>query len=385
MDFLKLLYLILTVLGFFQGLLLSFGLTIKHQKQAFSRADYFLITLIIAIALENLRISILNSTLYLDYPLLVWGTSSVGLVFGPLLWFYQYFFLYPSKKFRSRDWLHFMPALVEIGFHVPLLIQLSLMNDAGEIASLMSSFQLGIGRMIIQYLSAISLLAYLIFSLKNYYAYLRDLEDSSSQPFSHRWLGQFLWFFTFLIICFISLTFVDIIFFQYQLPEEFYFLFNILLTIFIYWIGFSQWLFQHTIISDFSNELVSQAEDTHNDSVDFSKEIIVILNYMQSHKPYLDADLTLKKLAEQLEISPKKLTRVLNQGLKKNFFEFVNQYRIEEVKTKINENEDEHLTLLGIAFDAGFNSKSAFNRVFKLQTGITPKQYQQKIRKINQK
>jgi len=385
MNFLRLLYLILTVLGFFQGIIIAFGLIFKKQKNSFAKANYLLIALVIFIALENLRVSTLNSNLFLNYPFLVLGVTSTGLVFGPLLYFYQYFFLYPNKKFLKKYWIRFIPILFEISFHIPIYIKILGMSNVQEIGVFMANFQLGIVRMAIQYLSAISLLIYLTFSLRSYYTYLRSLENISSQPFSHLWLGRFIWFFTFLIIYFFGLTFIDVIFFQYQLSEAFYYPFNILLTVFIYWIGFSQWLFQSSPPPDLRNDLERKSEKVVATPTDFSKEITQISNYMEYHKPYLDAELTLKKLAEQLKISPKKLTKILNQGMEKNFFEFVNQYRIEEIKSKIDAGEDENLTLLGIAFEAGFNSKSAFNRVFKQQTGITPKQYQKKHEKLTNK
>ena len=100
-----------------------------------------------------------------------------------------------------------------------------------------------------------------------------------------------------------------------------------------------------------------------------------ITQYMNTAKPYLDADLTLPGLAIMLQIPPHHLSRVINEKFGINFFDFINQYRIEEVKSKIVNPEFDNLTLLGIAFDCGFNTKSAFNRVFKKMTGLTPSEY----------
>lgn len=97
--------------------------------------------------------------------------------------------------------------------------------------------------------------------------------------------------------------------------------------------------------------------------------------YMNAERPYLDADLSLPELANRLDMPSHHLSRLINEQLGLNFFDFVNKYRVEEVKARIDNPEYANLSLLGIAFDSGFNTKSAFNRVFKNITGLTPSQY----------
>ncbi len=100
-----------------------------------------------------------------------------------------------------------------------------------------------------------------------------------------------------------------------------------------------------------------------------------IRQYMDDEKPYLDADISLPELSEKMNIPSHHLSRVINEKLNLNFFDFINQYRVEEVKSRINDPQYEHLSILGIAFDSGFNTKSAFNRVFKKMTGMTPSEF----------
>src|SRR5690606_38677089 len=87
--------------------------------------------------------------------------------------------------------------------------------------------------------------------------------------------------------------------------------------------------------------------------------------YMSEKKPYLNPDLTLPQLAGELNIPSHYLSEVINKNIGQNFFDFINRYRMEEVKTKIINPGYQKYSVLGIAFEAGFNSKSAFNRVFK--------------------
>ena len=100
-----------------------------------------------------------------------------------------------------------------------------------------------------------------------------------------------------------------------------------------------------------------------------------LTDYMKSSRPYLNPELTLSQLAGELGISSHILSQVINEKLGVNFFDFINDYRVESFKQKIVDPRYGNFSLLGIAFECGFNSKSAFNRIFKLKTGFTPSQY----------
>lgn len=100
-----------------------------------------------------------------------------------------------------------------------------------------------------------------------------------------------------------------------------------------------------------------------------------LLNHMDREKPFTDNNLTLFKLAEQLDISENKLSQVINTQSRCNFFEFINKYRVDLVVEKMKSHEHENITLLGLALDSGFNSKASFNRAFKKVTGLTPSEF----------
>ncbi len=103
--------------------------------------------------------------------------------------------------------------------------------------------------------------------------------------------------------------------------------------------------------------------------------ILSLLKYMNENKPFLIPEITLSTLASELEVTPEYLSGIINNKLGKNFFDFINHYRIEEFKTRSLAAENKKFTLLSIAYDCGFNSKATFNRVFKNVTGITPGEY----------
>ena len=100
-----------------------------------------------------------------------------------------------------------------------------------------------------------------------------------------------------------------------------------------------------------------------------------LLGAMEEDRLYRQSTLTLNDLAEVLGTKPHNLSEVLNTQICKTFHDFVNSYRVEEVKHRLSDPENEALTLLSIGLDAGFNSKSSFNSVFKKHTTMTPSQY----------
>ena len=116
-----------------------------------------------------------------------------------------------------------------------------------------------------------------------------------------------------------------------------------------------------------------QVEETKNP---VSKaQVEAILNFMQDHKPYLDHYLSLERLATQLDIPSRNLSNIINRHFDKNFFEFINQYRVEESKSLLRSTEYNKSTMLEIMDLSGFNSKATFNTFFKKIVGQTPTQY----------
>ena len=90
---------------------------------------------------------------------------------------------------------------------------------------------------------------------------------------------------------------------------------------------------------------------------------------------YINPNLTLSEIATLLDTNRNIVSKVINQSFEMNFNDFVNQKRAEGVIQKLKNGDHKQSTLLGIALDCGFNSKTTFNRAFKKYTSSTPKQY----------
>jgi AraC-like DNA-binding protein len=111
------------------------------------------------------------------------------------------------------------------------------------------------------------------------------------------------------------------------------------------------------------------------DAIDITNISAKLESHLQTKKPYLNQELKLCDLSNATGISERILSQVINQKWGQNFFSFINNYRVEEAKILLKKYDRKKSTMLGIAFDSGFNSKTAFYDAFKKHIGITPSEY----------
>ncbi|ROI06943.1 helix-turn-helix domain-containing protein [Chryseobacterium sp. G0240] len=180
---------------------------------------------------------------------------------------------------------------------------------------------------------------------------------------------------------------VNIIYVIYNLfydPRSLNFFINTVFLLVIYWVAYYS-LKQKEIYpleEKQRQELISIDDDSETEEVRrkliSDDELLKIKGQlekiMDTQKPYLDSELNLIKLAEIVSVSTHHLSYVINTGFGKNFFQYVNEYRIEHAK-KLLQNLDHKYSILGIAYESGFNSKTSFNTTFKKLTGQTPSEF----------
>ena len=137
-----------------------------------------------------------------------------------------------------------------------------------------------------------------------------------------------------------------------------------------------QTLFANYKLGAFENatqELNSATKPVPNAEVE--AYITLVKNTIQNEKLYQNSSFSLKDLGACINLHPNKLSWLLNEHLSVNFNEFINSYRLEHFKEAVLKPENAHFTLLGIAFESGFNSKTVFNTYFKKEIGLTPRQW----------
>ncbi|MCX2679279.1 tetratricopeptide repeat protein [Galbibacter sp. EGI 63066] len=129
-------------------------------------------------------------------------------------------------------------------------------------------------------------------------------------------------------------------------------------------------------------ETVSKATTRYKNSSltqeDREKLMNAVLDYMEKEKPYLDFDINQSDLASNLDMSSHHLSEVLNFCFEQNFYNFINIYRVNEARKIMKDPAYIDYKILAIGYEAGFKSKTSFNRVFKNHTGLTPSEYRKK-------
>ncbi len=314
------------------------------------------------------------------------GLQLVGMVLppaaAPILYFYVCS-LVRSRPFRLRKYLyHFIPFVFLAGsmlyFYYNLNPEQSLVVDDGFIQIIgIDAFQMRHYGIIMAFFSFI----YPVISLYLLFRHKQSLTNkfSNLQGVNMDWLRNWI------ILSFIGFWLSFILIwsgaFHWITFETSFKSVASLITLNIAIIGFYG-LKQTSIFTDtplVKAEETSISEDKYQRSSLTKEESKAFLeklkSFMDSEKPYLESQLSLESLAFKLGLTKHDLSQVINEQLGINFFTFVNQYRITEFKRLIQEPKNAHLTMLGLALDSGFNSKSSFNGVFKKLEGITPSAY----------
>ncbi len=184
----------------------------------------------------------------------------------------------------------------------------------------------------------------------------------------------------------------DLIGLKFEFIQEYFARASGILTLaMIYWIGhngFSQSeIFHLPIYASEEKDPVKTIEDQTNEKEteqdkEHSSEIFHQLSQkIREDKLFLQRDITIRNLSLQLEINPKELSKWIKIHTQKNFYHYINQFRVEEFKRLLQTEKANHLSLLGLSEEAGFSSKSTFYSIFKSYEGITPKQYQDQLNK----
>jgi AraC-like DNA-binding protein len=152
----------------------------------------------------------------------------------------------------------------------------------------------------------------------------------------------------------------------------------LILVYLTFWIGLEGFGRGNLIFVKHNEEKTENKNFSRLTTHEIQSQVERINQLMALEKIYLNENLNLREFALHLKADPNFISFILNNYLGGNFYDFVNRYRIEEVKNKLNNPDYKHLSLLGIALESGFNSKTTFNRVFKQVMGITPTEFQKK-------
>ena len=291
--------------------------------------------------------------------------------FGPSLLLYAKTVVNSSFRVRKMDLLHFIPVVVEfIYYRTPWFYR-----GAYSLAEPAISYSNWLF-FLLQWGGIASLMIYMVWTINVVLQNRWSTQDQLSN--GGKWLRLPILIYSLFWLVWISIRMVDILYFHDALREYYFDTGFLLLSCLTIWVGFSGYLKSEIGISRVRLPSIKRISSSEQDKL--SEALKSLQQSMHEGQYYLDQSLTLDKFSKKVGCPPKVISKALNQILGVNFHEFVNQYRVEAFKRKLNQDQFAHLSLLGIALESGFGSKSTFNLVFKRTTGLTPRQYQENSR-----
>src|SRR6185503_1429718 len=328
--------------------------------------------------------SILRRTVIRDeYPGLVNFSGAFPLLYGPLLYLYTRSLFYNSFQLTRKDFIHFVPfAILFISSEVSYQVQP--LGKKIEILTSISLHQLPAQFYIIALLLTVHFGIYSIASLRiiKRYKLLALNKFSLYQKVNIDWLSSTIIFF----LCLFALSVANNFFEVTHLVGYHLVALSAIILLLFYFVN--RLLFKALNNPEIFNR-VDEMASTVNKKVPpvtddkKSAELIAIEAYMKDKRPYLNPELTVDLLAGEIKMYPKDLSRLINDQLGQNFFDFVNRYRISEAQQMLTNHPDKKITVLEILYQTGFNSKSSFNTLFKKYTGLTPSEYKNEASQAN--
>jgi len=353
------------VIAFAQGLFVS--LLLLKIKKGKKQANFFLSALVFLLAVYLFDLFLGRSNLLYRFPDLVYFAVPLWYLFAPLTYFYVKSIFDQRLRISWTFLLHFIPFLFVVTRMIPFYLlpaDMKLNIWANQLPP--PSGQL------FNYLYALiapgQILAYSLVVLKLINSKKKSALERNQIKAAHlSWLT-----FTFCLLLAYSSVRIGLI--------SHYFLTGIRLSLVInlQFLVFSVIIYSIAYFAIIEPERIFPPNFTrrklslHIPTKEYARRLVQLV---ENEKLYLNSELKYTELAQKLNISARYLTEVLNKEIGTTFNDFINAYRVEEVKRRLLMPENAHFSLLAIALDSGFSNKSSFNRVFKKHTGITPSEF----------
>ncbi|GGG41469.1 helix-turn-helix domain-containing protein [Hymenobacter glacieicola] len=408
---------------FVQGVVVAGVLAVRSQRED-AGADKWLALLLLLHALRLAQWMLGFAGWYDSHDartvFMFYFPFSNWLAVGPVLYFYFRSLTNQEFHLRRQHWRHFVPALAWVGWRLVVFVydvgwwhgmqQRALpahYGTKGPLAFWADQQPIGYWVDAVAYLLV---LAYAVRTLQAYRVYAHYLNDnfSDTAQIRFRWLRNVLVAVVIGTLVMLGFGFIN----TWLLPLSYYqawydYLFTGLL---LYYLSIAGLLTGHRLAGlhfqpkEAAESLVPTVEAattlaqlpsasplTTNAAPDLVLPVVAaevqpensaelerwtqrLLRHMETQRPYLASELTLGELAAQLRTNTSWLSRVINTGCGQNFNDFINEFRVREAERRLLDPHYRHYTLLAVALEAGFNSKSTFNRVFKKLRGLTPSQ-----------
>ncbi len=370
-----------------------FGAFVLATKKRVEISDRILIACLLTFAFKfGLYLMHLEHSEFFD---LAFSMGLMPLTFGPYLYLYTTYLVERKVRFEYTDLLHFLPFVIVTACYFVFFKDVV---DFNEVNYFQNDYYLWV-RILYGIIFIISIVAYTVFTYVKLWRFRKDMASNFSywtRQLRLLWLNFIPALFVLLFLIYFIAGAINA--FSFKKVFDISALSHIGLTIIAFAISYfgvrQMSLFRPVYIKvakerpEIANEAKESTEDgaqiERKTKVRFTEEeaqaLIAKLNrHMEEERPYINPELTLYDLSSQLNLTKNELTDLLNNHIGKNFFAFVNEFRLNAVIRKFENPDFGHYTIIAIAYDCGFNSKSTFNSIFKQHTGQTPSEYKKTV------
>jgi AraC-like DNA-binding protein len=297
------------------------------------------------------------------------------LLIAPLLWFYVIELAGGRIKFNASAVAHFIPFFVLIFCSLSFR---SFLDDTSITRFLDSHPRLPFT--IFWMVTVVQFSCYLLLIHRKWREYQRVIQQevSNTEDVNISWVRFFTGVFLMINLSFLFSLFavihLDIMNFVWKSV-------GVILSLSIFALGYKGILQKEILFPEWGvqRESAGPSATVEPESKPDKALIEKLQHYMRDEKPFLDPELSLTTLAKALGLNRNQLSQLINAGIGENFYDFINKYRVEEVKRLMTDPQKHNYNLLGMALEAGFKSKSTFNLIFKRFTGLTPTEYKKNI------
>ncbi len=348
----------------------TFGILLILTKRKHRKANRFVGFIVLIMALWQCLVVVNSWGTWDSFQFLYWIPFSNLLAVGPCIYLYTSYRTTQKTPLQWQSVLHFVPLLIEWVLFFGSHSQGTLENY--QTYTLLST------RFMMQLMAVTSIGTYSYISIKQLRLFETG-ENSKETPNNSADLKAI----TRAILIFASLwglwlpyALINHFGFNYYMSDYDFYPLYLLIWFYTVWMCVRLFLKAEVV-------WVEKSRRKNNTKKRISDTLLKQANLLQAQmakgRYYLNADLTLQSLATELTMNPHALSQTINDALNQRFSDFVNEYRIKAVIEKLNDPQYANITVLGMAYDSGFNSKTTFNRAFKKVTGKTPKEYREQL------
>lgn len=359
--------------AFLLGFLLLF-----QARKANLIANRFLGLFMFTLALTMLEVPLFYQNFNLKHPYLFEAIGLIRFLSLPLLYLSIVFFTALKRKLEAKNLWHFLPFFIFFIFRLPFFITGKNMEFSYETGRIIF--------FILKIALPLQTTLYWILSFITLQTHLKNIKQFSSviDQIDLKWLKYFL-----LILLVIVAAWFNLIFFNLKALIPFTPLLYLLSIFFLAYFSLLQkeiFNFNKEELNELSSIKVYKADNPKRVSGNRLEELDVKLKVLiKDQKIYLENDLSLLRLAEKIGASSNETSFIINELYQDNFYNFINKYRIEEAKLLLLSKRFNKLSIVGIAYESGFNSKTTFNTTFKKYIGQSPTEFVKSNKELLQK